>query len=119
EPARRFGGGGAVQAAGRELHAHRRAAAGADHGQAVERVRREAELVAVDQLQLEPDARERWIGRAERRAGRRHRDVPPVTTEEAARLAAVEPEREREARATAQVERSAEPRARPRGRALL
>ncbi len=97
EPARRAGGGRALQAAGRELDAHRRATAGADHGQTVERARRDAEPAAVDQLQLEPDVRQRRIGRAERRVRRRHRDVPPVATEEAARLAAVESEREREA----------------------
>src|SRR5207244_4966353 len=40
-------------------------------------------------------------------------------TEEAAHLVAVEPERERQARATAQIERGAEPRPRSRGRAVL
>src|SRR5207244_4357407 len=100
EPARRPGGGRALQAAGRELDAHRRATAGADHGQAVERARRDAEPAAVHQLQLEPDVRQRRIGRAERRVRRRHRDVLPVATEEAARLAAGEPECEREGRAT-------------------
>src|SRR5439155_2435177 len=94
-------------------------AAGADHGQAMERARREAAPAAVGQLQLERDARERRLGRAERRARRRHRDVPPVATEEAARLAAREAEREREACAVTQVERGTQPRPRSRRRAVL
>src|SRR2546428_12445628 len=62
EPARRPGGGRALQAAGRELDAHRGATAGADHGPTVEPARRDAEPAAVDPLPREPDARQRGLG---------------------------------------------------------
>src|SRR5581483_6848954 len=104
--------------AGGELDPDRARAARADDRQPMDRLERQRVSAAVGEPHVDIDPVERRVGRPEDGACRRDRDVATVATDEAGRGAAVERDRQREARLV-DSNRRAKPRPRTRRRAVL